>query len=189
MLGTAALALSCGAAPTNWRAIITAHDRVRLHDWRTAWIAALAKARAGGAGTRIEAEGALLDPDAALDGTPPPEGDYGCRVIKLGAQSAGGLDFVSYPGFRCRIAKGRLSKLDGSQRPSGRLYPFDGGRLLFLGTMALSDEESDMPYGRDPDRDMVGIVERIGPHRWRLVLPHPHWESLLDVIELTPAAG
>ena len=34
---------------------------------------------------------------------------------------------------------------------------------------------------------MVGMLERIGDHRWRLVLPAPHFESMLDVIELVPA--
>ena len=31
------------------------------------------------------------------------------------------------------------------------------------------------------------VVERIGDNRWRLVLPAPAYESLLDVIELVPA--
>jgi hypothetical protein len=43
-----------------------------------------------------------------------------------------------------------------------------------------------MDYGRDANRDMAGIVQRIGPRRWRLVLPYPHFESLLDVVELVP---
>ena len=34
---------------------------------------------------------------------------------------------------------------------------------------------------------MAGLVERIGDNRWRLVLPAPAYESLLDVIELVPA--
>jgi hypothetical protein len=34
---------------------------------------------------------------------------------------------------------------------------------------------------------MTGLVERIGARRWRLVLPAPHFESGLDVVELTPA--
>ena len=31
-----------------------------------------------------------------------------------------------------------------------------------------------------------GMVQRIAPNRWRLVLPRPRFESMLDVIELTP---
>jgi hypothetical protein len=34
-----------------------------------------------------------------------------------------------------------------------------------------------------------GVVERVGPARWRLVLPWPRWESNLDVMELVPATG
>lgn len=185
LLAALALTLSCGAAPANWRATITDQDRKRLHDWRTAWQAALAKAR-GKAASQIDAEGPLLKPDAAIDGPQPPDGDYACRVIKLGARDPGGQDFAIYPGFHCRIADGRFKKLDGAQRPSGRLYPYDSARLLFLGTMALSDEQGSLHYGRDNDRNMVGVMERIAPRRWRLVLPTPRWESLLDVIELTP---
>src|SRR5690606_20523521 len=42
-------------------------------------------------------------------------------------------------------------------------------------------------YGSDRMRDMAGLVERVGDNRWRLVLPAPAYESLLDVIELVPA--
>ena len=34
---------------------------------------------------------------------------------------------------------------------------------------------------------MAGVVERVGDNRWRLVLPYPRFESLLDVIELASA--
>jgi hypothetical protein len=34
---------------------------------------------------------------------------------------------------------------------------------------------------------MVGILERIGTDRWRLVLPRPRWEAMLTVVEITPA--
>jgi hypothetical protein len=183
----AALTLLAGAARTDWRSVITSRDRTRVHNWREAWLAALDRAKAGGAGARIAAEGALLSPDAALDGPAAPDGDYRCRVIKLGAATPGGLDYVAYPAFRCRIARGRFAKLDGSQRPAGRLYPYDDARQLFLGAMVLGDESGAIPYGRDPDRDMAGVIERIGPHRWRLVLPYPRWESMLDVMELVPA--
>jgi hypothetical protein len=189
MLAVAALTFSCGAASASWRTIITDQDRKRLHDWRAAWQAALAKARAGKAGAQIDAEGPLLQPDAALESPQAPDGDYRCRVVKVGARAPGGPDFVTYPGFHCRIADGRLWQRDGTQRPNGRLYQYDGARLLFLGTIALSDEEGTLHYGRDNDRNMVGALERIGPRRWRLVLPYPHWESLLDVIELVPADG
>ena len=43
-----------------------------------------------------------------------------------------------------------------------------------------------MQYGRDPDRDIAGWVERIGEGRWRLIVPEPRFESKMDIYELTP---
>ena len=86
-----------------WREVATSADRDRIGKWRDGWTAALAKARASGNGPRIAAESALLAPDSALADPAPPPGDYDCRVIKLGAQGAGGLDYVTYPKFTCRI--------------------------------------------------------------------------------------
>ena len=60
-------------------------------------------------------------------------------------------------------------------------------RQVFLGTLVLGDEQRAMQYGRDPDRDVAGFVEKIGPNRWRLVMPYPAFESLTDVLELVPA--
>jgi hypothetical protein len=31
----------------------------------------------------------------------------------------------------------------------------------------------------------LGVFERIGPQRWRLVIPFPKQESKLDILELT----
>lgn len=185
LLGTPAAA----AKPGDWRAAITAHDRVRLRGWRAAWTDALARAQASGAGARIAAEGALLDPDAALDRPAPPDGDYRCRTIKLGAQNPAGLDYVTYPAATCRIRDGRFKKIDGSQRPIGALFASDDNRLLFLGSLALGDEPRALDYGHDADRDMIGVIERIGPRRWRLVLPYPRRESLIEIYELVPAGS
>jgi hypothetical protein len=175
---------------SDWRSIATTDDRRRLREWRTAWMAAVAKARTGGHGADIAARGVLLEPDAALAPPDPPPGDYACSVTKIGAKSAGLLDYVAYPAFTCRISAQsgalRLEKLSGSQRPLGTLYRDNGMRLIFLGTVALGDERAALAYGRDTQRDMAGIFERIGSNRWRLVLPHPAWESMLDVIEFTP---
>ena len=38
----------------------------------------------------------------------------------------------------------------------------------------------------DETRDVAGYVERIGERRWRLVMPEPHFESQIDVMELVP---
>lgn len=175
--------------PDFWRIVITVPDRVRLRNWREAWVLGLDQARADGQGAAIAAEGVLLDPDAGLENPIIPDGDYDCRTIKVGRKGATGQTFAAYPAASCRIAAGRLVKLTGSQRPAGHLWPFDATRLIFLGAMALADEPRALDYGRDSDRDMVGLLERIGDHRWRLVLPQPHWESQIDIIELVPKAN
>lgn len=179
------------SVPMGWRTIVTEGDRARLRDWRLSWTTALARASAAGAGARISAEGVLLQPDAALPDVTPPPGDYRCRVTKLGAKAGGNTDFASFPVFACRIARAdgvlSLVKLTGSQRPVGLLFPASDSRMIFLGTMMLGDETMALRYGSDATRDMAGAFERIGQHRWRLVLPAPRWESLLDVIELVPA--
>ena len=176
---------------SNWRSIATDQDRVRLRDWREAFTTALSAARSGGHSAEIAKEGVLLDPDSAIGG-PIPNGLYRCRVIKLGAKSQGLLDYVAYPYFRCEVrqsgASQSFAKLDGSQRPVGLIFPGDQLRGVFLGTLMLGDERRAMEYGVDPNRDVAGFVERIGPNRWRLVMPRPHFESIVDVMELLPAS-
>jgi hypothetical protein len=174
----------------DWRIIATEGDRKRIREWRTAWTEALRKASAAGHGETLVGEGALLQPDAALPWQAPPMGEYRCRVIKLGAKSAGLLDYVAYPAFDCRIRSENgitsFAKLTGSQRPIGYLLPTIGERMIFLGTLQLGDENRALRYGDDRERDVAGIIERIGDRRWRLVLPYPRFESTLDVIELIP---
>jgi hypothetical protein len=181
-----------GSAPvrssTDWRQLATSADRTRLRDWRTALTRALDQARAAGHAADIAREGRLLEPDAATGPVPIPNGRYRCRVIKLGAKNPGLLNYVAYPAFACRVSQERelqgFNKLTGSQRPSGVIFPADPLRQVFLGTMVLGDERRAMQYGRDPDRDLAGWVERIDDRRWRMILPYPHYESTLDVIEL-----
>lgn len=180
-------------AVSGWQQMATDPDRARLRDWRKAWMEGLAGARASGSGPAIAAQGALFDPDRALDGAVPPAGRYRCRVFKLGANGTAMRAFTSYPDFACTIEdKGEVSnftKLDGAQRPAGVIFHDSQTKAIFLGTLSLGDETSAMQYGRDHARDMAGFVERVGPNRWRLVLPYPAYESLIDVIELVPAAG
>ena len=173
-----------------WRRIATIDDRERLRDWRTTFTTALDAAQKAGHSADIDREGALLDPDAALSNGAIPNGMYRCRVIKLGAKAQGNLAYVSYPGFTCRVRPDhqlqRLGKLSGSQRYVGIVFPNDAVRQVFLGTLVLGDERRALQYGQDQDRDVAGYVERIGPARWRLIMPKPHFESQLDVMELVP---
>lgn len=197
LLAILALFALAGCAPkqvvagqtANWRAAATSTDREKLREWRSAFVDALIEARATNA-AEVGSEGVLLEPDAALGG-PIPNGDYRCRVIKLGSQSAGMLNYIAYPAFSCRVQPQQgiqgFAKLTGSQRPVGLIFPNDALRQVFLGTMVLGDEVRAMQYGNDPDRDVAAFVERIGPARWRMVIPRPAFESKTDVIELVPA--
>jgi hypothetical protein len=174
----------------DWRSIITDDDRARLREWRAAWTRALAKAQAAGHGAAVAREGVLLQPDAALGWADPPPGHYRCRTIKLGSRSPGLLAYVAYPPFDCRIRPEdgvtSFAKLGGSQRQIGLLFPDAGNRRIFLGTLQLGDETEAQQYGRDRERDLVALVERIGERRWRLVFPSPHFESDVDIVELVP---
>ena len=188
-LSVAACATTQATPPVPaWQSVATDDDRRRLRDWRAAFTRALDQARATNAAD-LAHEGSLLEPDAALGGALP-NGDYRCRVIKVGAKNEGLLNYIAYPAFRCRISQQgplqHFDKLSGSQRHHGAIYPADQLRSVFLGTMVLGDETIAYKYGRDPERDLAGWIERIGERRWRLILPYPHYESTLDVIELVP---
>lgn len=176
----------------DWRAVATPEDRERLREWRSAFTQALAAARASGHGDEIAEQGVLLDPDAALGPPRIANGDYRCRVIKLGAKSPGMLDYVAYPYFACRVRQENelqgFAKLTGTQRQVGLVFPGDQLRQVFLGTLMLGDEARPMQYGVDRERDVAAFVERIGPNRWRMVMPSPHFESQVDVMELVPAS-
>ncbi|RDE06508.1 DUF4893 domain-containing protein [Sphingomonas aracearum] len=176
----------------DWRRIATPADRFRLREWRTAWVTAFGRARQAGNGKAIAAQGVLFDPDQRLQGALPPAGDYRCRVFKVGANGTASGEFTAYPWFRCQVAREgavqSLTKIGGSQRPVGLVFSDTPDRAIFLGTMMLGDETRPIDYGRDAGRDMIGAVERVGPSRWRVVLPYPRYESILDVMELVPAA-
>ena len=178
------------APETRWRMITTDQDRDRLRNWRKAWVEALPKARKADAAAIAE-QGALFEPDQALSRAMPPAGDYKCRTFKLGGQRPEMRDFTAYPWFSCRIgSEGELptfAKLDGSQRPMGKIYAETDTRVIFLGALELGDETIPLTYGQDRKRDMAGYIERVGTTRWRLVLPWPAFESQIDVIDLVPA--
>ena len=175
---------------TAYKQVISQSDLVRLREWRKSFESGLAAARKAGHGAEIDREGALLDPDAAIAGPAIPNGMYRCKVIKLGAKDPGNLDYASYPGFTCRVkperALQRLGKLSGAQRYVGLIFPGDAIRNVLIGTLVLADERRALQYGQDEQRDVAGYVERIGPKRWRVVMPAPHFESQLDVMELVP---
>ena len=179
---------------TAWREVATDDDRQRLADWRTTFIAALDAARKAGHSAEIAREGALLDPDAALGPPGIANGMYHCRLIKIGSKPNSGSPAYSTgsPYFcRAKADRGlqRFNKFGGQQRYVGLIFPGDPVHQVFLGTLVLGDETRALQYGQDQLRDVAGYVERIGPARWRLVLPNPHFESQLAVIELVPVSN
>lgn len=176
-----------------WKGLATQADQDRLARIDSAWQQALTETGKSFGG-EIRKEGVLLKPRAALPRPAPTPGSYNCRLIKLGQSAPKTRAFESFKPFFCYVeVEGDLLtivKQTGSQRPAGRLWEDDNAdRLIFLGSLALGDEQQPLAYGDDPKRDMAGVLERIGPFRWRLVIPWPQSSSKLDVFELTPVAN
>ncbi|HEV2043570.1 MAG TPA: DUF4893 domain-containing protein, partial [Sphingomicrobium sp.] len=173
-----------------WQGIASAADQQRLANVSGAWAAGLADARRGGFTTALRDDAELIKSNAALARPAPTPGSYSCRLVKLGGKPA----FEKFKPFFCYVeVDGNLLtivKQTGSQRPAGRLWEDDiPTRLIFLGSLALGDEEVPLAYGDNPRRDMAGILERTGPFRWRLVIPWPQDGSKLHAYELTPVAN
>ena len=195
MAGTQLPATSSGQATDDWRRVASQADQQRLLGLDEAWVSGLAAARRSNAAD-VDRLGALLQPSAPADGgspgpalerPQPAPGNYRCRTVKLGGDK--GPPFVAYGWFRCRIDLSpggdlAFTKLSGSQRQQGKLYPWTDRALAFVGAEAWGAETAYPTYGRNPERDEVGALERIGPDRWRLLLAWPKQESVLDVIEL-----
>lgn len=173
-----------------WKEVAEAADEQRIATLGTAWTEALQEARRTNA-RGVRDEGVLLTPEAALPRAAPTPGSYYCRLVKLGRTKPRGAAFERFKPFFCYVdVEGGLLtivKQTGDTRPAGRLWDDDAfNRLIFLGSLALGNTEQPRPYGQDPKRDMAGVVERIAPFRWRLVIPWPQGTSKLDVYDLKP---
>lgn len=180
------------AGTDDWRQVATPGDASLLGRLDQAWRMARAEAEAAGFAPQVEALGPLVDPNAGQDGrVQPAPGDYRCRTIKLGRRDQGaGMAYVDYPWFACSVEMTPggdliLTKTTGSQRTRGLLYPDTDRRLVYLGAQAWGDEADFPAYGRLPQRDQLGVFERIGAQRWRLVIPWPKQEAKLEILELT----
>lgn len=176
-----------------WHDVARSEDAYRIRRVASAWSTGLEESRRAGFGAEIRAEGKLLDANAALTKPAPTPGSYRCRMIRLGKEGNKGPAFQRFKPFFCYIdVEGELFtivKQTGSQRPAGRLWEDDSPtRLIFLGTLALGNEEEARAYGEDPARDMAGIFERFAPFKWRLVIPFSQSGARLEVFELTPVA-
>lgn len=146
--------------------------------WQAAWGKSPGRARSG--------EGALLEPAAALDHPELSPGSYNCRVIRVGRR-AGPRRMRSFPTHFCHVgtANGELNftKQTGSDLPAGHLYKTEK-RYTFVGALQRAEGDNSLVYGADQARDVAGVVERVGPFRWRMVVPMG--EQDLDILELTP---
>ncbi|PZX18258.1 uncharacterized protein DUF4893 [Palleronia aestuarii] len=126
--------------------------------------------------------------------TPSPEGDWSCRMIRMGELTP----LVVFDRFTCRI--GRISatewqfdKLDGSERMTG-IIAIEDGRALYRG-VGFSGDGPEMTYAELPERqDMldlgraipqVAVFEQTGGGAARLMFPYPFLEGTFDVLELT----
>ena len=175
----------------DWRQVVTAADASSLSRLDQAWRMARAEADDKGFADDVTALGPLVDPNAGQAGRlQPAPGTYRCRTIKMGTKTEVGLAFNAYPFFQCSVELTPggdliLTKTTGSQRTRGLLYPDTDRRLVFVGAQAWGMDETGFPrYGQMPERDQVGAFERIGPNRWRLVIPWPRVESKLEILEL-----
>ncbi len=183
-------AITTASEEGSWRSAIREADLDRLDRLETAWREGLAEARARGFTRQVDAEGVLLSPDGSLPRAALPPGSYHCRLIRLGAGPRRAA-FTAYPAYFCHVGVEddllAFTKQTGSERPAGYLWADGDGRNVFLGAMVLGNEAQVPAYGQDAARDLAGIVERVGPFRYRLVTPWPQNGAKIDVLELVPA--
>ena len=174
---------------TDWKAVALPSDRIWIDSLATEWKIALAEARARRFDKAIADETTLLEASAAQPRPAPPPGRYRCRTYKIGLSERGkGIGFARFKPFFCFIGTEdrllTLTKATGTQRPGGRLWDDGDARLIFLGGTA--DGGGPAPYGADPKLNLVGVVERVGDFRWRLVTPPQADDARIEVIELVP---
>ena len=179
---------------TAWKQVATTNDRQRIADWRTNFLSAVDAAKKAGHGAEIAQEGPLFDPDSTTGPVGIPNGLYRCRLFKIGSKAnSGSAAYRAGPPSLCRVKAQRglqrFNKYGGQQRYVGLIFPGDAVHQVFLGTLVLGDETRALQYGQDELRDSAGFVDRIAPDRWRIVMPQPHFESMLDVIELVPTSA
>ncbi|MBB5987358.1 DUF4893 domain-containing protein [Sphingobium lignivorans] len=175
-----------------WRAIASEEDAARLDGLPRTWQAALeaaAKFRRA-----LAREGDLLAPEAARNHPAPPPGSYHCRLVKLGQAGRREAPYRGYPAFFCNVRGDTneslfFTKQTGSELPSGWLHrDGEARRLILTGAKQPSGNGTSLVYGEDAASDLVGVVERIGPFRWRIVMPWRGETPGLDIYELTPVA-
>lgn len=183
--GTAASALAA------WEEDITDFDRQRLAQLEDSRAKGLAEADAGASEVDRNAIHSVLDPAGGPITAQELTGNWRCRIMKLGGLSPA----MVYDWFSCRARQTNrglfFEKLTGSERLSGYLDAYEGGRFVLLGAITVRDEKQ-KPYSGGntgigaptSSSDVAGIVSSIGAGRARIEFPYPAIESTFDVIEL-----
>ena len=171
--------------PTGWRAIASADDQHRIEQLPGVWLQARAAVPRRMA-AKLAAEGKLVEPDAALELPAPPPGPYRCRLLRFGGRAG----FQSFAPDFCYVdGDGQglsFTKQTGSNLPGGWLHADTPTRQVFLGSLPKPGATGVPRYGEDPMQDVAGVVERVSPFRWRLVLTRAGKGALLDLYELVP---
>ncbi len=172
-------------ARTGWTTVATTADRALIEALPARMAAAHALAKKRG-GARMTADGALVDPAAALDLAALPPGPYTCRLVRVdlrGAMTSFTPDTCYVDGTADAVS---LTKQNGTSLPGGWLHPDGTKRLIFLGTQRRRAPDVAPPYGQNAAIDVSAVIERIGPFRWRMAMAGKPGNGLLDVYELVP---
>ena len=176
-----------------WEEAISLADRERLKGLQSAWGEALGEASKGGYKRAVHAEGKLLDPGSALLSPAPSPGNYMCRLIQIGGTGRGHRPFVAAKPDFCYVGvdgEGQLwiDKQTGPRQKTGAFFT-DGNprRMIFVGERKRSGKTSRSPSGGSTSMAAAGVLERIGPMRYRLAIPRPDGKHKLELLELTPA--
>ena len=168
-----------------WMGIATPADQLRIAQLHARFVAAHA-AVPRSRSKMLAAEAALVDPTAAQVLPQLPPGPYYCRLIRFG----GSARLASFKPDFCYVnveEKGlSFTKQTGTNLPEGWILPDGDTRQIFLGTFRREGEPGGKRYGDDPASDIAGIVERVSPFRWRLILTRAGGGATLDLYELVP---
>lgn len=168
-----------------WRGLASAADQLRIDGLAGQWqqaLGAIPKARQA----LVTGEGALLDPKGALEAPDLTPGSYRCRLVRLG----GPRGIASFKPDFCYVDgtadKKSFTKQTGENLPGGWLYSDGAKRQVFLGTLRGRDVTIAPAYGGgQPAKDVVAVLERVAPFRWRMVVPRTD-NGTLDIYELVP---
>lgn len=177
--------------PEEWRSAATPAGEEAIDGLDPAWSQALEEARQRFR-RRVTGDGALLVPGGGLARAAPAPGPYRCRVVRLGAGKAGAAAYAAGREGFCFVGvqDDRLSltsEVRGA-RIGGHLWETErSDRLVFLGAALPPGADVAPAYGTLPAADVVGVVERLGEFRYRLVVWIPGAVQKLAIFELVAA--